>query len=63
MKHPDRLYATTEQRCEMQTSWRREERIVGWDVTYQYQGEIYQARLKDAPGDRIRIRVDVTPVE
>ncbi len=39
-----------------------EERIIGWDVTYEYQGEVYQARLQDAPGDRIRIRVAVTPV-
>jgi len=63
LKHPDRFYASTERRCEMNTEWRREERIVGWDVTYRYQGELYQARLQDAPGDRIRIRVDVTPVE
>jgi uncharacterized protein YcfJ len=60
--YPDRYYATTEQRCEMSTGWRNEERIVGWNVTYQYNGEVYQARVKEAPGDRIRIRVDVTPV-
>ena len=63
LKNPDRFYATTERRCEMNTEWRKEERIVGWDVTYEYQGEFYQARLQDAPGDRIRIRIDVTPVE
>ena len=63
LKHPDRFYASTERRCDTETRWRREERIVGWDVTYEFQGEIYQARLQDAPGDRIRIRVDVTPVE
>lgn len=63
LKNPDRFYATTEKRCEMNTEWRQEERIVGWDVTYEFQGELYQARVLDAPGDRIRIRVDVTPVE
>jgi uncharacterized protein YcfJ len=61
-QNPDRFYASTERRCTTDTRWRQEERIIGWDVTYEYQGEIYQARMQDAPGDRIRIRVDVNPV-
>ncbi len=60
--NPDRYYASTERRCAEQKSWRIEERIIAWDVTYEYRGETYQARVTDAPGDRIRIRVDVTPV-
>jgi uncharacterized protein YcfJ len=61
-QNPDRYYATTQRRCSTGTRWQTEERIIGWDVTYEYQGEVYQARLQDAPGDRIRIRVAVTPV-
>ena len=62
LNHPNRFYTSTERRCEMNTEWRREERIIGWDVTYEYQGDTYQARMQEAPGDRIRIRVDVQPV-
>jgi uncharacterized protein YcfJ len=61
-KYPDRYYVTTEQRCETQTRWRLEDRIVGWDVRYEFHGEIYQARVQDAPGDRIQVRVGVQPV-
>lgn len=49
--------------CETETSWYEEERIVGWDVTYRYQGETYYTRMNRDPGDRIRVRVDVQPAE
>jgi uncharacterized protein YcfJ len=61
-RHPDRYYVTTEQRCDTQTNWRLEDRIVGWDVRYEFHGEVYQARVQDAPGDRIQVRVGVQPV-
>ena len=61
-RYPDRYYATTEQRCETETRWRVEERIVAWDVTYQLHGQTYQARMQEAPGDRIQVRVGVQPV-
>jgi uncharacterized protein YcfJ len=61
-KYPDRYYASTEQRCETQKRWRVEERIVAWDVTYELHGQTYQARMQDAPGDRIQVRVGVQPV-
>lgn len=62
MKHPDRYFASTEQRCETQTRWRIEDRIVAWDVTYAFAGQTYQARMQDPPGDRIQVRVGVQPV-
>lgn len=61
-KHPDNYYPVTEQRCAMETRWQVEEQIVAWDVTYRYQGEVYQTRMKDQPGKRIRVRVDVEPL-
>ncbi len=61
-RHPDSYYTETQQRCEIQRSWRTEERISGWDVTYKYRGEIYQTRMREEPGDRIRVRVHVEPV-
>ena len=38
------------------------ERLLGYDVTYHYAGERYSTRLPEHPGDRIRVRVRVTPL-
>lgn len=35
--------------------------IVGFDVEYQYKGERYVSRLSYDPGNRLRVRVSVTP--
>lgn len=44
---------------------RREEAVemlqVGYDVQYRYRGELFQSRLPEDPGDRLRIRVEITP--
>jgi len=61
-RHPDRYYTATEQRCETRTEWRYEQRIVAWDVTYAFNGEHYRTRMAEPPGDRIRIRLEVTPL-
>ena len=62
-RYPSHYYIAKEKRCAIQTDWRSEERIVAWDVTYRYKGEVYQTRMRDAPGERIRIRVDIQPIE
>ncbi|MEL6215584.1 MAG: histidine kinase, partial [Pseudomonadota bacterium] len=38
------------------------ERVEGFRVTYQYRGETYVTRTETDPGNRIRVRVSVTPV-
>lgn len=38
------------------------ERLLGYDVTYRYAGEQYTTRLLEHPGDRIPVRVRVTPL-
>jgi uncharacterized protein YcfJ len=38
-----------------------EQRIVGYDVSYSYQGRIYQTRTDRHPGDRIALDVAVRP--
>jgi uncharacterized protein YcfJ len=37
--------------------------IVAYDVEYRYRGERYTARMNYDPGDRIRVRISVTPAE
>ena len=38
-----------------------EQHLVGYDVSYSYQGRIYQTRTDHHPGDRIAVAVDVRP--
>lgn len=37
-------------------------RPIAYDVDYVYQGAKYRSRLPDDPGNRLRIRIGVTPV-
>lgn len=48
--------------CRNETFYRTEERIVGYDVTYRYNGRLYTTRMDHHPGDRIRVVADVRPV-
>ena len=61
----DGLPADIVQRCETryQDDW--EERVDGYRVTYQYQGrrQVTVTELPYRPGDRIRVRVAVTPAD
>ncbi len=38
-------------------------RIAGYNVEYRYHGDIYVSRLNYDPGDRLRIRVAITPAD
>ena len=37
--------------------------VIAYDVEYRYRGELYMSRMKFDPGDRVRVRVIVTPAE
>jgi uncharacterized protein YcfJ len=50
-----------QERCEVRYRDSYEERIEGYEVTYVYAGRRYMTEMPYDPGDRIRIRVDVTP--
>jgi uncharacterized protein YcfJ len=56
-----RSYA--EERCEVRYETRWDERVDGYDVTYEYDGRQYRTRLPYDPGSTIRVRVDVAPAE
>jgi uncharacterized protein YcfJ len=61
-RYPLRYYDATQQVCRMERSWGSEERVVAWDVSWKYRGEVYQSRMHEPPGDRIPVRVSVSPV-
>ncbi len=49
------------ERCETRYRDSYEERVDGYEVTYEYAGRRYLTQMPYDPGERIRIRVDVTP--
>jgi len=48
--------------CKPVTVEREFRRPIAYDVDYTYKGSKYRSRLADDPGNRLRIRVSVTPV-
>lgn len=56
-----REYTRYEDRCRVVTDYRHEERIVGYDVAYRFNGRTHWTRTDHHPGDRIRVEVDVRP--
>lgn len=61
-------YRTTGYRVEHQRHCRTEHRVsteqqlVAYRVKYRYKGEVYKTRMRNHPGKRIQVRVEVTPV-
>jgi len=48
--------------CETQHRTEYEERLVGYNVKYRYQGRTYHTRMDRRPGERIKVAVQVKPV-
>lgn len=51
------------ERCEVISDVVQEERIDGYRVTYVYNDSEYTTRMPYDPGNRIRVRVSITPVD
>ena len=52
-----------EKRCELVDRYRTEERLDGYDVTYRYNGQVYNTYTQHDPGSTIKVSVSVVPVE
>lgn len=52
-----------ERRCEVRERVREERRIVGYEVSYDYQGSIGHLFSERHPGTEIRVRISVEPVD
>lgn len=61
--NPSRSRRSVETRCRVVESGYEERRIVGYDVEYRYRGEVFFSRLGYDPGEKLRVRVSVEPVE
>lgn len=60
---PDREYRDVERRCRMVDVEREERRVNGYDVEYRYKGDVYMSRLDYDPGNKLRIRVAISPAD
>lgn len=52
----------TVERCGTVDEPGTEERLIGWQVTYLYNGEEHSVRMPRDPGETVRLRVSVQPV-
>jgi uncharacterized protein YcfJ len=52
---------TIERRCPGGETGSRH--VAAYDVEYRYRGDVYTSRLNYDPGDRIRVKVNVTPAD
>lgn len=50
-----------ERYCEVVDRVSYQEKVVGYDVWYRYQGQQYQTRMDHRPGHKIKVRVSVRP--
>lgn len=49
--------------CEVEQQVSYEEQVVAYNVRYKYRGQLYTTRMNQHPGNRIQVRVSVTPVD
>lgn len=59
----DRIVQDTVTRCQQIHNVSQERRIVGYNVEYRYRGHAYMSRLNYDPGERLRVRISVTPAD
>ncbi|MCB1561462.1 MAG: glycine zipper 2TM domain-containing protein [Xanthomonadales bacterium] len=58
-----REYRDVQRECRTVERYRDEQRIAGYDVEYQYRGDVFQSRLDYDPGSKLRVRVAVSPAD
>ena len=56
-------YYTTEKYCEVDYELRDREEVVGYRVSYRYGDSIYHTRTAAHPGETIRVRVELQPLD
>jgi uncharacterized protein YcfJ len=59
----DQDYTTQQTVCRPVDNYAPQQQIVAYDVEYRYRGEVYMSRLPYDPGERMRVRVAVSPAD
>ena len=58
----DTVYVDTVERCRTVQVAHQEEKLVGYDVRYRYNGADHTVRMPQDPGPTVQVRVNVEPV-
>ena len=61
-REPEEPEEVNERDCTVVPVRREFQRPIAYDVDYVYKGSKYRSRLAEDPGNRLRIRIGVTPV-
>ncbi len=61
-RNPEEIAGEITENCVAVPVEREFRRPIAYDVDYVYKGSKYRSRLPDDPGNRLRIRIGVTPV-
>jgi uncharacterized protein YcfJ len=56
-------YTSSQTVCQPVTQVSEQRQIIGYDVEYRYHGDVYMSRLSYDPGERLRVRVSVSPAD
>ena len=59
----ERPQYTTQRRCRPLGGAAGPRHVIAYDVEYRYRGEVFTSRLAYDPGDRVRVKISVTPAE
>jgi len=62
-RDPPQPQYTVQRHCRQTSTAPGLRHVVAYDVEYRYRGEVFTSRLTYDPGDRMRVRVSVTPAE
>ena len=49
--------------CRVVDQYVERKEVVGYDVQYRYRGEVYSSRMDYDPGEKLRVRVAVSPAD
>jgi uncharacterized protein YcfJ len=61
--NPQGVRRSAETECEVVDEYVERKITVGYDVQYRYRGEVYNSRTDYDPGEKLRVRVAVSPAE
>jgi len=62
-RHEGQYEGTEREVCRTVYRTERAQEIIGYDVSYSYNGSVYTSRMDYDPGNTIRLRVNVTPAQ
>jgi uncharacterized protein YcfJ len=61
--NPQGVERSVHSECQVVDRYVERKQVVGYDVQYRYRGEVYSSRMDYDPGEKLRVRVAISPAE